>query len=222
MISLKNIKKKYRGQGVETLALDGVNLDIEKSEFLCIRGRSGCGKTTLLNILGCMDQFDSGEYIFEGVDVTSMKAREVANFRNTRLGFVFQSFHLIDDLKAWENVEVPLGYAGVRASDRKRKALDLLDMVGLSNRIHHYPSQLSGGQQQRVAIARALANAPSLILADEPTGNLDSTNGKEIMELLTLLNQNGTTIVMVTHDQVVADFAKRSIELEDGKVIFDQ
>lgn len=221
MIKVSNLIKIYKGQGVQTEALKGITFDIMPSEFVSIMGRSGCGKTTLLNILGCMDEFDEGEYLFCGTSIKILKGKELAQFRNKKIGFIFQAFNLINEMTALENVEVPLGYAGISRKLRKEIAFEMLSKVGLGDKIQNKPGQLSGGQQQRVAIARALANKPDIILADEPTGNLDSNNGIEVMELLKNLNKDGTTLVMVTHDDNVADFAKRKIILDDGVIIMD-
>jgi len=219
VIDLKGIKKIYKGKGIHTVALNDINLSIDAGEFLCIMGRSGSGKTTLLNVLGCMDDFDEGEYIFDGIDVKKLKSRELASFRSKNVGFVFQSFNLIDDMNVLENVEVPLGYAGMPSKKRMQTALEMIKKLGMQDKIKHYPSELSGGQQQRVAIARALANNPKIILADEPTGNLDSENGEMIMTLLKNLNEEGKTIILVTHDMSVAKYAKRKIIMNDGKII---
>lgn len=221
MIKVNNIRKIYKGQGVQTEALKGVSFDIMPSEFVAIMGRSGCGKTTLLNILGCMDEFDNGEYLFCGTSIKVLSSKELAQFRNKKIGFVFQAFNLINEMNALENVEVPLGYAGIPRKLRRDIACELLNKVGLGNKIQNKPGQLSGGQQQRVAIARALANKPDIILADEPTGNLDNTNGVEVMDLLKELNRNGTTLVIVTHDEKVAEYAKRKIILDDGIIVKD-
>ncbi|MDP4182106.1 MAG: ABC transporter ATP-binding protein [Bacillota bacterium] len=221
MISLRNISKCYKGNGINTIALNDISLDIQKSEFVSIMGRSGCGKTTLLNILGCMDSFTSGEYIFEDINVKSLKGKSLAQFRNKKIGFVFQSFNLINEMTILENIEVPLGYAGIPGKKRKQVACELLESVRLCDKEKNYPSQLSGGQQQRVAIARALANCPEIILADEPTGNLDKKNAEEIMNILNDLNELGATLVVITHDEVVANYAKRKIILDDGSVISD-
>lgn len=221
MIRLNGIKKIYKGNGIDTVALDNINIKIKKNDFVAVMGKSGCGKTTLLNILGCIDNFDNGEYFFEGVSIKLLNGNELAHFRNKKIGFVFQAFNLINEMTVIENVEMPLGYAGVTARKRRETAYKLLESVGLSQKISNYPTQLSGGQQQRVAIARSLANNPEIILADEPTGNLDTRNSVEVMELLRTLNNNGTTIIMVTHDEKVADFAKRKITLNDGVIIKD-
>lgn len=221
MIELKNIRKVYGNKGVETVALNGIDLKIEAGEFVSIMGRSGCGKTTLLNILGCIDRFDEGKYLFEGVDVSSLSSNQLAEFRNKKLGFVFQSFNLVVGMTAQENVEIPLGYAGIPNKRRKEIAYEMLHKVDLSDKAKNYPGQLSGGQQQRVAIARALANNPRLILADEPTGNLDTKSGTDIMALLKSLNEAGVTIVLVTHDKSVSSYAGREILMEDGRITRD-
>jgi putative ABC transport system ATP-binding protein len=221
MIELKNIRKVYGNKGVETVALNGIDLKIETGEFVSIMGRSGCGKTTLLNILGCIDRFNEGTYLFEGVDVSSLTSNQLAEFRNKKLGFVFQSFNLVDGMTAQENVEIPLGYAGIPNKRRKEIAYEMLHKVSLSDKAKNYPGQLSGGQQQRVAIARALANNPQLILADEPTGNLDTKSGVDIMALLKSLNEAGVTIVLVTHDKSVSSYASREILMEDGRITRD-
>ncbi|AUS97514.1 macrolide ABC transporter ATP-binding protein [Clostridium thermosuccinogenes] len=221
MIQLINVHKIYKGNGVQTLALKGISLEIAESEFVAIMGRSGCGKTTLLNIIGCMDDFDSGEYMFKDINIKELNSKQLALIRNKRIGFVFQAFNLINEMTVFENVEVPLGYAGMPRKQRKEIVLEMLEKVGLIDKVKNYPSQLSGGQQQRVAIARALSNNPEIILADEPTGNLDSKNGTEIIELLQSLNNKGTTLVIVTHDEKVASYAKRKIILNDGIIVKD-
>lgn len=221
MINITNLQKVYTGKGVNTVALNYINLEIKRTEFLSIMGRSGCGKTTLLNILGCMDDFDEGEYFFNGVSIKMLKGKELARFRNKSIGFIFQAFNLVNEMTALENVEIPLGYAGMPRRQRKEIAFDMLKEVGLADKIRNYPGQLSGGQQQRVAIARALANKPNIILADEPTGNLDNKNGIEIMELLQKFNRDGTTLILVTHDEKVAGYGKRTVVLDDGNIIKD-
>ena len=219
MIKLTGINKIYRTNEIETVALENVNLEVNKGEFLSIMGPSGCGKSTLLNIMGLLDAPTSGTIEIAGTKVDGMKDKELAAFRNQKLGFVFQSFHLINSLNVLDNVELPLLYRKVSAKERRHLAEEVLKKVGLSHRMRHMPTQLSGGQCQRVAIARAVVANPKLILADEPTGNLDSKNGKEVMELLNELNKEGTTIVMVTHSQHDAGFAGRIINLFDGQVV---
>lgn len=219
MIVLKNIQKIYQSGKVQTAALKDISLEVREKEFLMLTGKSGCGKTTLLNILGGMEQASSGEYIFEGTEVSGMNPARLAAFRNKSIGFVFQAYHLIDGLRAADNVELPLGYGGMKRSERKRKSLEALNKVDLADRVRHYPSQLSGGQQQRVAIARAIVNNPRILLADEPTGNLDEENRMEIMKLLTELNRNGMTIIMVTHDMDLLPYATRVCKMSDGRLV---
>ena len=219
MIKLTGINKIYRTDEIETQALENVNLTVEQGEFLSIMGPSGCGKSTLLNVMGLLDNPTSGELWFMGQEVSRWKENDRTDLRNGNLGFVFQSFNLIDELNVYENVELPLTYLGVKASERKRMVEDILKRMNISHRAKHFPQQLSGGQQQRVAIARAVVTNPKLILADEPTGNLDSKNGAEVMNLLTELNKEGTTIIMVTHSQHDASFAHRTIHLFDGSVV---
>lgn len=221
MIKITNLKKVYTGKNISTVALNDISLEIKKTEFVTIMGRSGCGKTTLLNVLGCMDSFNEGEYFFNGVSIKMLKGKELARFRNKSIGFIFQAFNLVNEMTALENVEIPLGYAGVSRRQRKEIAFEMLKEVGLADKACNYPGQLSGGQQQRVAIARALANKPDIILADEPTGNLDYKNGMEIMELLRNFNYNGTTLILVTHDERVAEYGKRIVVLDDGNIIND-
>ena len=213
MIELKNVKKVYSTKEVETVALDNVSLSIKEGEFVVLLGRSGCGKTTLLNILGGIDTMTEGSYLFEGMEMGQMKGKQLAEFRNTKVGYVFQLYYLIDELDALHNVEVPLGYAGINKAERRERAKEALVKVGLEDRLKHYPSQLSGGQQQRVAIARAVVNNPRVLLADEPTGNLDEENCRSIMQLLEELNKQGTTIIMVTHDVSLTEYATRVITL---------
>ena len=215
MIEINNISKVFRTSEVETVALNHVSLDVKEGEFVAIMGPSGCGKSTLLNILGLLDNPTEGSYKLLGQEVADLKEKERTRVRKGKLGFVFQSFNLIDE----ENVELPLTYLGVKASERKRMVEDILKRMNISHRAKHFPQQLSGGQQQRVAIARAVVTNPKLILADEPTGNLDSKNGAEVMNLLTELNKEGTTIIMVTHSQHDASFAHRTIHLFDGSVV---
>ncbi|MDF2686423.1 MAG: macrolide transporter ATP-binding protein [Clostridia bacterium] len=221
-IQLKNVTKIYRGVNVETVALKNISISFENGEFTAIMGRSGCGKTTLLNILGCMDTFDDGEYIFEDKNIKGCSENALAAFRNKKIGFIFQAFNLINEMTVFKNVEVPLGYAGISAKERKERCEYLLEQVGLSDKLKNHPTQLSGGQQQRVAIARALAMEPAVILADEPTGNLDSKNGTEIMELLKDMNEKGKTIIMVTHDNTLSKYAKRTVTLSDGEIVDDK
>lgn len=220
MITLVNLNKIYRTKEIETQALENINLNIEEKEFVSIMGPSGCGKSTLLNIIGLLDSPTSGELFLDGVEVSSLSDKVMAKLRNRKLGFVFQNFHLIPALNVLDNVELPLLYrSGVSASERRKKALAVLEKVGLSHRTKHFPTQLSGGQCQRVAIARALIGEPAILLADEPTGNLDSKMGAEIIDILTKLNQEGTTIVMVTHDEGVAGKTNRIIRMSDGNIL---
>ena len=219
MIKIENLSKVFRTEEVETVALDGVNLSVEEGEFVAIMGPSGCGKSTLLNIMGLLDNPTSGSYLLDGQEVGSLKESQRTSVRKGKIGFVFQSFNLIDELNVEENVELPLKYLGVPAAERKQRTKEILRRLELSHRAKHYPQQLSGGQQQRVAIARALSYDPDIILADEPTGNLDSKNGLEVMQLLTQLNGEGTTIVMVTHSQHDASYANRTVNLFDGQIV---
>lgn len=219
MIQLDDISKIFRTSEIETVALNHVNLEVKQGEFIAIMGPSGCGKSTLLNILGLLDNPTEGSYRLMGEEVALLKERQRTQVRKGKLGFVFQSFNLIDELSVYENVELPLTYLGMKTSERKQKVEDMLRRMNLSHRAKHFPQQLSGGQQQRVAIARAVITNPKLILADEPTGNLDSKSGAEVMRLLTELNQEGTTIVMVTHSQHDAAFAHRTVYLFDGSVV---
>ncbi|WP_207429764.1 ABC transporter ATP-binding protein [Pedobacter sp. SYSU D00535] len=221
MIQLINIEKIYRTKTIETIALNKVNLQINKGEFVAIMGPSGCGKSTLLNIIGLLDSPTAGSISIDGQEVSSFSNRKLAAFRNFKLGFIFQSFHLINDLSVLDNVELPLLYrSGVSGAERKKKALEALEKVGLSTRTKHYPSQLSGGQRQRVAIARAIVGSPEVILADEPTGNLDSVMGEEVMNIMLELNKtDGTTIIMVTHDDNMANKTERIIRFFDGQQV---
>ena len=219
MIKLENIQKVFRTEEVETVALGGVSLEVKKGEFVAIMGPSGCGKSTLLNILGLLDNPTSGQYLLDGQDVGSLKESQRTKVRKGQIGFVFQSFNLIDELNVRENIELPLLYMGVPAKERRRRAEEVMERMNISHREKHFPNQLSGGQQQRVAIARAVIAGPKLILADEPTGNLDSVNGQEVMNLLKELNQQGTTIVMVTHSRHDASYANRIINLFDGSIV---
>ena len=211
MIQLQNIKKVFRTEEIDTWALREVSLEVKNGEFVAIMGPSGCGKTTLLNIMGLLDTPTEGTYMLNGKDVSQLPERERTNIRRGTIGFVFQSFNLIDDLDVYENVELPLLYMGVPAKERKKRVTEMLDRMAMSHRRGHFPCQLSGGQQQRVAVARAVVSNPKIILADEPTGNLDSKNSKEVMDLLLQLHEQGTTIVMVTHSQHNASFADRII-----------
>jgi len=221
MIKVTELTKVFRTEEIETSALDGVSFEIKEGEFVAIMGPSGCGKSTLLNILGLLDNPTSGSYNLLGTEVAGLKEKERTRFRKGNIGFIFQSFNLIDELSVYENIELPLRYMDIPASERRGKVTAMLGRMNISHRAKHFPQQLSGGQQQRVAIARACVAAPKLILADEPTGNLDSKNGKEVMELLQELNSEGTTIVMVTHSQRDAAMAQRTIDLFDGKIVSD-
>ena len=219
MIEIENLYKVFRTEEVETVALNGVSMSVADGEFVAVMGPSGCGKSTLLNILGLLDNPTDGRYRLAGEEVGSLRERQRTRIRRGRIGFVFQSFNLIDELKVEENVELPLRYLGVPARERRQRVTEMLRRMGISHRAQHYPQQLSGGQQQRVAIARAVIGRPQLILADEPTGNLDSRNGIEVMELLSELNREGTTIVMVTHSQRDAAYAQRTVNLFDGQIV---
>lgn len=221
MISVKNLKKTYLLGGEEVHALDDVSLLIKEHEFVAIIGQSGSGKSTFMNMLGCLDRPDSGEITLDGTDILKCKEKELSVIRNKKIGFIFQQFHLLPKLSTLENVELPLIYQGMPTKKRREKAVKALKAVGLEKRMNHKPNQLSGGQQQRVAIARALVGEPSLILADEPTGNLDSRSGKEIMMLLHNLHEEGNTIVLITHDNNVAMEAPRQVQISDGKIIKD-
>ena len=219
MIQIENLSKVFRTSEVETIALNHVNIEVKEGEFVAIMGPSGCGKSTLLNILGLLDNPSEGSYKLIGKEVANLKEKERTRLRKGVIGFVFQSFNLIDELNVFENIELPLLYMGIPATERKRRVEDAMNRMAIAHRVKHFPQQLSGGQQQRVAIARAVVANPKLILADEPTGNLDSKNGKEVMELLTELNKEGTTIVMVTHSQHDSGYAGRTINLFDGQVV---
>ncbi|MCX4277524.1 MULTISPECIES: ABC transporter ATP-binding protein [Muribaculum] len=219
MIKIENLSKVFRTSEVETVALDKVNINVYKGEFVAVMGPSGCGKSTLLNILGLLDNPTGGSYKLNDTEVANLKEKERTRLRKGEIGFVFQSFNLIDELNVFENVELPLTYMGLSASERKKRVNEMLKRMNISHRAKHFPQQLSGGQQQRVAIARAVITDPKLILADEPTGNLDSKNGAEVMELLTELNRQGTTIVMVTHSKHDAGYAHRIIHLFDGNIV---
>ncbi len=219
MIKISDLEKFYRTEEVETVALNKLSIEVKEGEFVAVMGPSGCGKSTLLNILGLLDDLDKGSYLFNGQEVAGFNERKRADIRKNNIGFVFQSFNLIDELTVFENVELPLIYCNVKASERKQRVEEVLDKMQIMHRRNHYPQQLSGGQQQRVAVARAVVNRPKLILADEPTGNLDSSNGNEVMELLTDLNEQGTTIIMVTHSEHDAKFSHRIIRMLDGQTV---
>jgi len=219
MIETKNLKKVFTTEEVETTALNNVNLAVKEGEFVSIMGPSGCGKSTLLNILGLLDNPTEGDYMFLGENVTRFSERQRAHLRKGNIGFVFQSFNLIDELTVYENVELPLLYLKTSSGERKKKVLNVLERLQLIPRKNHFPQQLSGGQQQRVAVARALVVTPRLILADEPTGNLDSANGEEVMNLLIQLHESGTTILMVTHSPAYAEYSQRVIHLFDGHIV---
>jgi putative ABC transport system ATP-binding protein len=219
MLDMKNVSRIYRTDLVETVALNRFTLAVEEGDFVAVSGPSGSGKTTFLNVAGLLDTFDSGSFHLDGMDVSELSDGAQSRIRNRKIGFIFQSFNLIPDLSAFDNVDVPLRYQGLKAAERRVRIESALAMVGLWNRRDHHPAQLSGGQQQRVAIARALAGQPRIILADEPTGNLDTGTAREIMELLELVNQSGTTIIMVTHDPGCAASARRQIHILDGHLI---
>jgi putative ABC transport system ATP-binding protein len=219
LIQLQGVTKVFVTDEVETHALAGIHLDIKKGEYLAIAGPSGCGKSTLLAILGLLDSSSDGSYVLNGRSVDGLKLSERARIRNREIGFIFQAFNLIGDLTVYENVELPLTYRGMPGAERKKRVHESLERVGMGHRVKHYPSQLSGGQQQRVAVARALAGDPSILLADEPTGNLDSSNGEAVMDLLRELHRGGATICMVTHDPRYARYADRSIHLFDGRIV---
>lgn len=219
MIKIENLTKNFRTEEVQTVALDNVSLEVKKGEFVAVMGPSGCGKSTLLNIVGLLDNPSSGKYYLAGQEVGSLKESERTKARKGNIGFVFQSFNLIDELSVFENVELPLLYLGINASKRKEMVDAILKRMDIGHRSKHFPAQLSGGQQQRVAIARAVVSSPKMILADEPTGNLDSKNGIEVMQLLSELNNEGTTIVMVTHSQRDSCYAHRIINLFDGRIV---
>jgi len=219
LIQLEGVTKVFYTDEVETHALAGVHLRIFQGEYVSIAGPSGCGKSTLLSILGLLDSPTEGQYTLKGRPVGSLKAAERARIRNREVGFIFQAFNLIGDLTVYENVELPLTYRGTSSAERKQKVQNALERVGMAHRLRHYPSQLSGGQQQRVAVARALVGDPLILMADEPTGNLDSKNGEAVMELLRDLHRNGATVCMVTHDQRYANFAERTIHLFDGRIV---
>ena len=218
-IEIQDLQKVFRTEHVETIALNGVSLTVNDGEFVAIMGPSGCGKSTLLNIMGLLDNPTSGRYLLNGIDVTQKSESERTDIRKGTLGFVFQAFNLIEDLNVVENIEMPLLYMGIRKAERRRRVAEAMERMNITHRAKHFPAQLSGGQQQRVGIARAVVSRPSLILADEPTGNLDSKNGHEVMSLLSELHKNGTTIVMVTHSQKDAQYATRIVNLFDGQIV---
>jgi len=222
LVSMQNVKKVFVTDEVETHALEGIDLEIQRGEYLSISGPSGCGKSTLLAILGLLDSPSAGSYRLNDRPVESLKLSERAKIRNREIGFIFQAFNLIGDLSVYENVELPLTYRGMGGAERKRRVQEALERVGMSHRMKHFPAQLSGGQQQRVAVARALAGDPAILLADEPTGNLDSANGEAVMDLLKELHKGGATICMVTHDARYANHAERSINLFDGRMVAGQ
>src|SRR3954466_6255295 len=221
MIKVNDLEKIYRTEEVETVALNKISFNINKGEFVAIMGPSGCGKSTLLNIIGLLDDLDGGSFVFNETEVSKFNERKRAEMRKHNIGFVFQSFNLIDELTVFENVELPLIYTGVPTAERKKMVDEVLDKIQIAHRRNHYPQQLSGGQQQRVAVARAVVNKPKLILADEPTGNLDSRNGNEVMQLLTDLNEQGTTIIMVTHSEHDARYSHRIIRMLDGQSVME-
>lgn len=222
MIKLENLTKVYRTDEIESTALNQVSFEIEKGEFVSIMGPSGCGKSTLLNILGMLDKPESGSYKFQGTEISGLNEKGRATVRKQNIGFIFQNFNLIDELTVFENIELPLIYNRVSASERKKRVDELIDKMGISHRASHFPQQLSGGQQQRVAVSRALITKPPLILADEPTGNLDSSHGNEVMELLCELNEAGTTVIMVTHSSHDASYSGRVINLLDGQIVSEK
>jgi len=221
MIKITDLEKIYRTEDIETVALNKLSFEVKEGEFVAIMGPSGCGKSTLLNILGLLDDPDGGSFVFNGEEIAHYSESKRAQIRKRNIGFVFQSFNLIDELTVFENVELPLIYLNIKTSERKEKVEEVLKKMQVMHRRNHYPQQLSGGQQQRVAVARAVVNNPKLILADEPTGNLDSSNGNEVMQLLTDLNEQGTTIIMVTHSEHDARYSHRIIRLLDGQMVME-
>ena len=223
MIKISNLTKVYQTGAISVTALRGIDLEVAKGSMIAIMGPSGSGKSTMMNILGCLDRATSGSYIIDGVDVSTLQEKELAKIRNQKIGFVFQTFNLLPRLTALKNVELPMIYAGVSARERRERALKALGKVGLADRVHHRPNELSGGQRQRVAIARALVNNPAIILADEPTGNLDSRSGEEIMDIFQQLNRTeGVTIIIVTHEREIADHTRRIVHFRDGLIIKDE
>ncbi|WP_126973690.1 ABC transporter ATP-binding protein [Gynurincola endophyticus] len=219
MIKIQQLEKLYRTEEIETLVLNKISFEVKEGEFVAVMGPSGCGKSTLLNIIGLLDDCDGGSFFFNNIDVSKYNERKRSALRKKNIGFVFQSFNLIDELTVYENVELPLIYTKVKASERKERVEEVLQQMQIMHRRNHFPQQLSGGQQQRVAVARAVVNKPKLILADEPTGNLDSNNGNEVMQLLTELNQAGTTVIMVTHSEHDAHFSHKIIRMLDGQIV---
>ncbi|MGI9526618.1 MAG: ABC transporter ATP-binding protein [Weeksellaceae bacterium] len=222
MIKLTDLSKVYKTEEVQTTALNNISLNIKQGEFIAIMGPSGCGKSTLLNILGLLDKASSGSYELLGTETTKLSTKRKSDLRKKNIGFIFQNFNLIDELSVYENIELPLIYNGVPSSERKKRVTNIMEKIGIAHRFKHYPQQLSGGQQQRVAVARALVNNPHLILADEPTGNLDSSNGNEVMNLLAELHKEGSTIVMVTHSSYDAGFASRIVNMKDGEIFSEK
>ena len=221
MLSMRELARVYRTDTVETTALDGIFLDVADGEFVAVMGPSGCGKSTLLNVIGMLDSPTSGSYVFNGTEVAGLSESKLADFRKRNIGFIFQSFNLVDELSVRENIELALLYHNVPAAERRTRVDEVMDKVGIAHRAKHRPSQLSGGQQQRVAVARALVAAPKLILADEPTGNLDTAHGEEVMKMLQALNAEGSTIVMVTHSPAHADYAGRVVNMLDGRILVE-
>ena len=222
MIHLHNISKIYRSNAVENHALSNVSLDVNEGEFVSIMGPSGCGKTTLLNIIGLLDGFDKGLYVFDNTDVKTLAEKSRVKLRKSNIGFIFQNFNLLDELTVFENIELPLVYLGVKVTERRERVNRILDQIALGHRMDHFPHQLSGGQQQKVAIGRAIVSKPRILLADEPTGNLDTVQGNEIMEILSSLNEGGTTLVMVTHSMNDASYSNRIVKLMDGQVVAEK
>lgn len=222
MISLNHISKTYRSDSVETRALGEVSLQVQEGEFISIMGPSGCGKTTLINIIGMLDTFDAGLYVFNNIEVKELSEKERVKLRKAHIGFIFQNFNLLDELSVFENIELPLVYLGLKAKERRERVEEILNQIALGHRRHHFPYQLSGGQQQKVAIGRAIVGRPKIILADEPTGNLDSSQGNEIMETLSRLNEGGTTLIMVTHSMNDAAYSNRIVKLMDGQIVSEK
>ena len=222
MITIQQLLKTYSTEEVETTALNQISLQVNQGDFIAIMGPSGCGKSTLLNVIGLLDSFDSGSYQFLGQEMLGLKEKDRAQVRKENIGFIFQNFNLIDELNVYENIELPLVYNNIGKKERKERVIAVMERLNIAHRNKHYPQQLSGGQQQRVAVARALVTAPKIILADEPTGNLDSTNGNEVMELLSELNHQGSTILMVTHSSYDASFSNRIVTLKDGNILMEK